>query len=178
MPSRMRRLRSTIGMMLLTLGLGIPLVWGVTLLRGQEHHPVLVDGDIGQMERPADPTLTRTGQDTPDVVHAAWIAALETTDRDQALDLTVPGDTQAIFVDESLRDAQERVSGGWAWRDGAFVTVDILPVTTDARGVTGISVWRFTEKNLCYRTTLTATEVGWRVSQWGQTECRTLPGSS
>lgn len=133
----------------------------VTLLAGLLVMTTLLTGCSG----------TNATSQTPEDVHAQWIAALQSNNRSALLNLAAEQDFKTSFVDDSVRRMQDYIANGYETgyvTGGAFQGVDVLELTDIGQGKTGWSRWRFADLSICYATTLTPTETGWRVLDWGQ----------
>jgi hypothetical protein len=106
--------------------------------------------------------------ETPEAVHARWIAALRENDRTAALMVISPNLPQReLFVDQTLRTMQDLMASPRS-PTGALQGVDLHPPTDQGQAKRAISIWRFAKKTWCYQTELIATTGGWRVVDWGQ----------
>jgi hypothetical protein len=105
---------------------------------------------------------------TPEAVHARWIAALRANDRRAALAVVSADLPQREFlVDQALHSMQDLMTAP-ASPTGALQGVDTNPPADQGQGKRAISVWRFANTTWCYATDLTASDMGWRVTDWGQ----------
>jgi hypothetical protein len=101
---------------------------------------------------------------TPEATHAAWIAGLRAQDRAALLALMPDRPLAALFIDDSLRSLGSRLT---AATDGPLEDVTLLPLDQDARGIRGVSAWRFRERTACYQTRLLFHAGHWTVTDWG-----------
>lgn len=114
-------------------------------------------------------THTTTRQ-TPAEVHAAWITALRTNDR-QAAQALLAADA-VVGVDRALAQAQYLVTLNTP-QTGRLQAVDVEPPETQGQGQVARSIWRLDRLTSCFRATLAETADGWRVIDWTeyQTDC-------
>jgi hypothetical protein len=102
---------------------------------------------------------------SPDAVHAAWVAALRRGDEDAAMALTDPELPQREqFAREAISRMQDYLTNP-ASPTGALEAVTVKHVSD---GV-GRSAWQFAQKRWCYRAELVSRGEDWFVSRWGQT---------
>jgi hypothetical protein len=101
---------------------------------------------------------------SPEQVHAAWVAAMQTGDRAAALSLVAGIDSKTAFVDGELRRMQDTLR---AAKDGPLEQVTFQPVVDEGSGKLGVSVWHFARRPVCYGTSLVESDGGWKVSSWG-----------
>jgi hypothetical protein len=112
-------------------------------------------------------TLTAATQ-TPEAIHARWVAAIRANDRAAALAVVSADLSQReVFVDQTLHTMQDLMTTPSS-PTGSLQGVDTLAPTDQGQAKRAISVWHFAKKTWCYAADLTATEEGWRVGDWGQ----------
>ena len=113
-------------------------------------------------------TSTTAVTETPEAIHARWLAAVRANDRAAALAL-VSADMveRAVFVDQTLQTMQDLMTTPSS-PTGALIVIETRTPTDHGQGKRVISVWHFAKKTWCYATDLTASDTGWRVVQWGQ----------
>ena len=111
---------------------------------------------------------TTNGIETPEAIHARWLAAVRANNRAAAL-AVVSADMaeRELFVDQALQTMQDLMTTPSS-PTGALIVIETRPLTDHGQGKRVISVWHFANKTWCYATDLTATGDGWRVAQWGQ----------
>ena len=106
--------------------------------------------------------------ETPEAIHARWLAAVRNNDRTAALALVSPDVAErATFVDQTLQTMQDLMTTPSS-PTGALIVIETHPPTDFGQGKRAISVWHFANKTWCYATDLIADDMGWRVAQWGQ----------
>jgi hypothetical protein len=111
---------------------------------------------------------TTNGIETPEAIHARWLAAVRGNDRAAALALIRPEMAGgATFVDQTLQTMQDLMTTPSS-PTGALIVIETRTPTDHGQGKRVISVWHFAKKTWCYATDLTASDTGWRVVQWGQ----------
>jgi hypothetical protein len=111
---------------------------------------------------------TATPSETPEAVHARWIAAVRANDRAAALALmSADAPQRDVLVDQALRTMRDLTTSPSS-PTGALLGVDLLPMEDASQGKRAISVWRFAQKTWCYQTDLRAAGAEWRVVDWGQ----------
>jgi hypothetical protein len=105
---------------------------------------------------------------TPEAIHARWIAAVRANDRAVALAVVEPGTPgREVLVDQALRTMQDLMTSPSS-PTGALQRIDLQAPTNEGLGKHAISVWHFAKKTWCYEAGLTATAAGWRIISWGQ----------
>jgi hypothetical protein len=105
---------------------------------------------------------------TPEAIHARWLAAVRANDRAAALALVSPDMAErAMFVDQTLQAMQDLMTTPSS-PTGALIVIETRTPTDAGQGKRVISVWHFANKTWCYATDLAASNTGWRVVQWGQ----------
>ena len=105
---------------------------------------------------------------TPQAIHVRWLAAVRTNDRAAALALVRADRAEReIFVDQTLQTMQDLMSTPSS-PTGALLVIETRRPTEHGQGKRVISVWHFAKKTWCYAADLTASDMGWRVEQWGQ----------
>jgi hypothetical protein len=106
--------------------------------------------------------------ETPEAIHARWLAAVRNNDRAAALALVSEDVAErATFVDQTLHTMQDLMTSPSS-PTGGLIVIETRPPTDQGQGKRAISVWHFAKKTWCYATDLTANDTGWRVAQWGQ----------
>jgi hypothetical protein len=108
---------------------------------------------------------------TPEEVHARWVEALRTNDRQMLLNLAAETEYKAATVDQILNRMQDYIKNGYVAtgvQGGPLEGVDVLPMEDSGQGKTGYSLWRFALARICYAAELIPTDTGWKVRSWGQ----------
>jgi hypothetical protein len=121
---------------------------------------ILLVGTLGGCGRGI--STSQTAED----VHAQWVQAMRQNDRATLLRLAAELQFKESFVDASLRRVHDKMMAASS-PTGRLQDVDINGVTDDGQQKVGVSVWRFTKRTDCYRTEMTPTDAGWKVSGWG-----------
>lgn len=103
---------------------------------------------------------------TPEDVHAQYIQAAATNDRQTVLRLTVSEERVAIGTTMEL--FSRYVAGSEFLVPGAGTFVDAAPIAlvNDGKGKIGLSLWRWEHAQLCFQTQLVETDAGWQVGKW------------
>jgi hypothetical protein len=106
--------------------------------------------------------------ETPEAIHARWLAALRNNDRAAALALISDDVAEpAIFVDQTLHTMQDLMTTPSS-PTGGLIVIETHTPANYGQGKRAISVWHFAKKTWCYATDMTANRNGWRVVAWGQ----------
>jgi hypothetical protein len=106
--------------------------------------------------------------ETPEAIHARWLAAVRNNDRAAALALVSEDLAErATFVDQTLQTMQDLMTVPSS-PTGALIVIETRPPADLGQGKRAISVWHFANKTWCYATDMTVNRDGWRVAQWGQ----------
>jgi hypothetical protein len=106
--------------------------------------------------------------ETPEAIHARWLAALRNNDRAAALALVSEDVVErTTFVDQTLQTMQDLTTTPSS-PTGALIVIETRMPTNYGQDKRAISVWHFAKKTWCYATDMTASDAGWRVAQWGQ----------
>src|SRR5690349_22315770 len=93
---------------------------------------------------------------TPEAIHARWIAALRANDRTAALAVVSAELPQReLFVDQALHGIQDLMTSPRS-PTGPLQGVDLSPPRDQGPAKRAISVWRFRSKTWCYQTGLEA----------------------
>jgi hypothetical protein len=110
--------------------------------------------------------------ETPEAIHARWLAAIRNNDRVAALAL-VDADMaeRERFANQTLQTVQDLMTSSSS-PTGTLLRIATRPPTDAGQGKRAISVWHFANKTWCYATDLTMGDTGWRIINWGQvTRC-------
>jgi hypothetical protein len=107
----------------------------------------------------------QSATDTPEAVHAGWVAAMQENNRDALLALAADMEFKAAFVNDNLGPFQSNLQPNGC--HGPIRNVELLPLTDDGQGKIGVSVWTFEKRSACYNTKLTASGGVWKVTSWG-----------
>jgi hypothetical protein len=106
--------------------------------------------------------------ETPEAIHARWLAAVRNNDRVAALALVyIDMAERASFVDQTLLTMQDLMTTPSS-PTGALLKIATRPPTDAGQGKRAISIWHFANKTRCYATDLTMGDTGWRIINWGQ----------
>ena len=102
-------------------------------------------------------------------VHTAWLTALRTNDRDQALALFAAGSFKEAQVHAALSMMQQYMFSQTT--EGPYATGglrEVRAVKLDARGggMAAWSRWIYAKQTNCHRTDLAQTQAGWRVTDY------------
>ena len=105
---------------------------------------------------------------TPDQVHRQWVMAMQENDRTKAA--AVLASTQMQNLDGALNSMQ--IEQNSPVLGPLLGQVDIQAPSAVGAGMTGRSIWRFTNKTECYTTTLAQVDSLWRVTNWSRVNCQ------
>lgn len=103
---------------------------------------------------------------SPEDVHAQYIQAATTNDRQTVLRLTVP--EERIAIGTTMESFGRYVAGSEFLVPGAGIFVGASPIALidDGQGKLGVSLWRWEHTQLCFQTQLVETDAGWQVGKW------------
>jgi hypothetical protein len=104
-------------------------------------------------------------------VHAAWLAALQANDREQALALFADTQFKELQVQPALNTVQNEMHRpvGPFGRGGPLLSVRAVRMEDRGAGKRGWSRWQYANEELCHITDLTLTPQGWRVVDFNLT---------
>ncbi|PDV98001.1 hypothetical protein [Candidatus Chloroploca asiatica] len=102
-------------------------------------------------------------------VHTAWVTAVRTNDHAAALTVVAPEWSEGA-VAQVVLTMQDQLHNPRS-RTGALRELTMLDPTDAGAGMTGVSIWAFTEVTWCYHTRMAASPSGWVVTHWGTGAC-------
>ena len=102
---------------------------------------------------------------SPEQVHAVWLEALRTNDREQALAVFADTPFKEMQVQSALTMVQNELHRpvGTFGSGGALVSMRAVKLEDRGAGKRGWSRWQYAREELCHITDLTQTPQGWRV---------------
>ena len=111
-------------------------------------------------------TVPTTAAATPEDVHAQYIQAATTNDRQTVLRLTVP--EERIAIGTTMESFGRYVAGSEFLVPGAGAFVEASPIALidDGQGKIGLSLWRWEQTQLCFQTQLVKMDAGWQIGKW------------